>query len=163
MGLPCVSQELYQSESVVSSNVQVCCGALGHTVASRHGPLCFKYMHPKNHKILTRTFRVFLGLAAGCALFVYNSAYGATLVSGAVSLGYEYDSNVSVDELDRNSSVGDGGVLFAADISLDHDLTDKTSASASYGYSRIDYQDFDFLNRETHMLGGSVSSKSTLR
>jgi hypothetical protein len=159
LGLPCVSQELYQSESVVSSNVQVCCGALGHTVASRHGPLCFKYMHPKNHKILTRTFRVFLGLAAGCALFVYNSAYGATLVSGAVSLGYEYDSNVSVDELDRNSSVGDGGVLFAADISLDHDLTDKTSASASYGYSRIDYQDFDFLNRETHMLGGSVSSK----
>lgn len=159
MGLPCVSQELYQSESVVSSNVQVCCGALGHTVASRHGPLCFKYMHPKNHKILARTFRVFLGLAAGCALFVYNSAYGATLVSGAVSLGYEYDSNVSVDELDRNSSVGDGGVLFAADISLDHDLTDKTSASASYGYSRIDYQDFDFLNRETHMLGGSVSSK----
>jgi hypothetical protein len=159
LGLPCVSQELYQSESVVSSNVQVCCGALGHTVASRHGPLCFKYMHPKNHKILARTFRVFLGLAAGCALFVYNSANGATLVSGAVSLGYEYDSNVSVDELDGNSSVGDGGVLFAADISLDHDLTDKTSASASYGYSRIDYQDFDFLNRETHMLGGSVSSK----
>ena len=102
---------------------------------------------------------VFLRLAAGYALLLSHSAVAETAVSGEVSLGYEYDSNVSVDELDRNSNVGDGGVLFSADISLDHDLTDETSASASYAYSRIDYQDFDFLSRETHMLGGNLSSK----
>lgn len=98
-------------------------------------------------------------LVLGSAVFAGVNAHAETLVSGEVSLGYEYDSNVSVDELDRSSSVGDGGVLFAADISVDHDFTDKTSASASYGYSRIDYQDFEFLNRETHMLGGNLSSK----
>ena len=98
-------------------------------------------------------------LVLGSAVFAGVNAHAETLVSGEVSLGYEYDSNVSVDELDRSSSVGDGGVLFAADISVDHDFTDKTSASASYGYSRIDYQDFEFLNRETHMLGGNISSK----
>ncbi|MDA9848263.1 hypothetical protein N9C27_05245 [Luminiphilus sp.] len=98
-------------------------------------------------------------LVLGSAVFSGVNAHAETLVSGEVSLGYEYDSNVSVDELDRSSSVGDGGVLFAADISVDHDFTDKTSASASYGYSRIDYQDFEFLNRETHMLGGNLSSK----
>ena len=98
-------------------------------------------------------------LVLGSAVFAGVNAHAETLVSGEVSLGYEYDSNVSVDELDRSSCVGDGGVLFAADISVDHDFTDKTSASASYGYSRIDYQDFEFLNRETHMLGGNLSSK----
>ena len=107
----------------------------------------------------TPTALLKLGLALASVVLSSVSAHAETSVSGEVSLGYEYDSNVSVDELDRNSSVGDGGVLFAADISVDHDFTDKTSASASYGYSRIDYQDFEFLNRETHMLGGNLSSK----
>ena len=107
----------------------------------------------------TPTALLKLGLALGSVMLASVSTYAETLVSGELSLGYEYDSNVSVDELDRSSSVGDGGVLFAADISVDHDFTDRTSASASYGYSRIDYQDFEFLNRETHMLGGNISSK----
>lgn len=118
-----------------------------------------EHMHLRNSTTLIQTVKALLWLTTGYALAFNNTATAETLISGAVSLGVEYDSNVSVDELDRNSSVGDGGALFAADISLDHDFTDKTSASASYGYSRIDYQDFDFLNRETHMLGGSVSSK----
>ena len=122
-------------------------------------PLRLKPMHPKHLSKPRRIVKVFLGLTAGSVLFLTNSAIAETTVSGAVSVGFEYDSNVSVDELDRSSSLGDGGVLFAADISLDHDLSDKTSASASYGYSRIDYQDFDFLSRETHMLGGNISSK----
>ena len=120
-------------------------------------------MHASNPVMLARIplAQPRLGRVLGCALLfsVSVSVSAETLVSGEISLGYEYDSNVSVDELDRSASVGDGGVLFAADISLDHDLTDKTSASASYGYSRIDYQDFEFLNRETHMLGGNISSK----
>ena len=113
----------------------------------------------KNLTALVPIVAVPLGMATGSALLLSHSANAETAVSGEVSLGYEYDSNVSVDELDRNSNVGDGGVLFSADISLDHDVTDETSASASYAYSRVDYQDFDFLSRETHMLGANLSSK----
>ena len=118
-------------------------------------------MHPRNSTTLAPLpiALLFIRLALGYALFFGGTINAETLVSGEVSVGFEYDSNVSVDELDKNSSVGDGGALFSADISLDHDFTDNTSASVSYGYSRIDYQDFDFLNRETHMLGGNISSK----
>ena len=81
-----------------------------------------------------------------------------TVLSGQVALGYEYDSNVSVDELDRSSSIGDDGLLFSADLAIDHDFNDVTSGSVSYAYSRIDYDQFDFLSRETHMLGANLSS-----
>ena len=120
-------------------------------------------MNPSNSTTLApppiAALTLWLGAALGLMTLSSAGVIAETLVSGAVSVGYEYDSNVSVDELDKSSSVGDGGALFSADISLDHDFTDNTSASASYGYSRIDYQDFEFLNRETHMLGGNVSSK----
>ena len=85
-------------------------------------------------------------------------AHGETLVSGHLGVGYEYDSNVSVDELDRSSSVGDNGLLFSADLAVDHDFNDTTSGSMSYSYSRIDYREFDFLSRETHVFGANLSS-----
>lgn len=80
-------------------------------------------------------------------------------MSGDLSLGYEYDSNVTVDELDRSSSVGDGGLVSSVNLSLDHDINDDTSGSLSYGYSRIDYDQFDFLSRETHIVGANLSSR----
>ena len=80
-------------------------------------------------------------------------------MSGDLSLGYEYDSNVTVDELDRSSSVGDGGLVSSVNLALDHDINDDTSGSLSYGYSRIDYDQFDFLSRETHIVGANVSSR----
>ena len=92
------------------------------------------------------------------ALLFVGHVSAETVVSGQLRLGYEYDSNVSVDELDRSSSVGDDGLLFSADLAVDHDFTDLTSGSLSYSYSRIDYDQFDFLSRETHMLGANLSS-----
>ena len=103
--------------------------------------------------------RPLLCLALAAFVSFCTKVSAETVVSGELSVGYEYDSNVTVDEVDRDTNVGDGGFLLNGSISLDHDLTDKTSASASYGYSRVDYQDFDFLSRETHTLGGNISSK----
>lgn len=97
------------------------------------------------------------GLAL-CHLMPAPPAHGETAVSGQLGVGYEYDSNVSVDELDRNSSLGDNGLLFSADLAVDHDFNDTTSGSASYAYSRIDYEEFDFLSRETHVLGANLST-----
>ena len=98
-----------------------------------------------------------LWLAFFC-LTIGGLARGETLVSGHLGVGYEYDSNVSVDELDRSSSVGDNGLLFSADLAVDHDFNDTTSGSVSYSYSRIDYREFDFLSRETHVFGANLSS-----
>ena len=93
-----------------------------------------------------------------CYLLWTMTASGETVISGQLGLGYEYDSNVSVDEVDRSSSLGDNGLLFSADLAIDHDFTDTTSGSASYAYSRIDYEEFDFLSRETHVLGANLSN-----
>lgn len=97
-----------------------------------------------------------LAMTAGLASAVVSAE---TQFSGDVSLGYEYDSNVTVDEVDRSSSVGDGGLLSSINLAIDHDLNDSTSGSLSYGYSRIDYEQFDFLSRETHIAGANLSSR----
>ena len=94
----------------------------------------------------------------GTASLFNLQAHAETVLSGQLGLGYEYDSNVSVDELDRSSSIGDNGLLFSAELGVDHDFTDETSGSLSYAYSRIDYNEFDFLSRETHILGANLSS-----
>jgi hypothetical protein len=116
-------------------------------------------MHSTNLISFRQKTRPLLYLALAAFVSFCSKVSSETVVSGELSLGYEYDSNVTVDEVDRDTNVGDGGLLLNGSISLDHDLTDKTSASASYGYSRVDYQDFDFLSRETHTLGVNISSK----
>ena len=92
------------------------------------------------------------------ALLLVSGANAELGLSGTLSAGYEHDSNVSVDELDRTSSRGDGGLVLGADIAIEKDLTESTDISASYGFSRIDYQTFSALSRDTHMLGLNVST-----
>lgn len=81
-----------------------------------------------------------------------------TAFSGAIGAGYEYDSNVSVDELEQASNLGDQALVSSLDLAVDTEFNDSTEASLSYGYSRVDYQTFDALSRETHMLGANLSA-----
>ena len=79
-----------------------------------------------------------------------------TETSGSISLAYEYDSNVSVDEIDRSSSKGDSASLFNADLRVTHDFTDTTSSSVSLDYTHVGYRTFDQLNRKTLILSANV-------
>lgn len=83
---------------------------------------------------------------------------GETEISGAVSIGREYDSNVAIDELDQSSNKGDRATLLGADVALKQDVTEDTAASLSYGYSGVNYDNFDTLSRQTHMLGFNLST-----
>ena len=108
--------------------------------------------------LTTRHNALYLLLTAIIMMVVPRLAFAETELSGALGLGYEYDSNVAVDELDRASNLGDNALVSSLDLALDSDLTDSTAASLSYDYSRVDYQSFDTLSRETHMLGANLSS-----
>jgi len=81
---------------------------------------------------------------------------GETETSGSISLGAEYDSNVSVDEIDRSSSEGDIARIFSADLRVAHDITDTVSSTFSVDYTHVGYSSFDKLNRKTLVIGANL-------
>jgi len=81
---------------------------------------------------------------------------GETETSGRISLGAEYDSNVSVDEIDRSSSEGDIARIFSADLRVAHDITDTVSSTFSVDYTHVGYSSFDKLNRKTLVIGANL-------
>jgi len=93
-----------------------------------------------------------------CALALYGCiapAWGAgtTHFSAEVGLGGEYDSNVSINELDASSGRGDYALTADAQLKVDYDFTPYTDVSATYNFSHTAYQEFDRLDRQTHLLG----------
>lgn len=82
----------------------------------------------------------------------YN-ALADTQFSAGASLGYEADSNVSVDEVDRASGQGDTATTASVDLSVDQTLGESIKGSMSYSYARTDYNAFTNLSRETHIGG----------
>ncbi|WP_167854704.1 surface lipoprotein assembly modifier [Mangrovimicrobium sediminis] len=106
------------------------------------------------------------GLAAGAARAAGDSS---TSFSAEIGLGAEYDSNVSVDELDASSNQGDYAGTLDAELKLKHEFNPKLDTSLTYNFSETAYEEFDFLDRQTHLLGldfagdlGPVTSGLTL-
>ena len=73
-----------------------------------------------------------------------------------VGIGGEYDSNVSVDEVDLNSSQSDYGLTLDAKLGAHTKLSDNTELDLSYDYSQTNYSEFSLVNRKTHILGSSL-------
>lgn len=96
-----------------------------------------------------------------CALFTaggvarVSEAAGppATTFSAEVGIGAEYDSNVSVDELDAASSEGDSSLILDAELQLDHTINENLDVAVTYDFSQSNYSDFSALDRQTHLLG----------
>ncbi len=104
-----------------------------------------------------------VGLA--CALAVGSAALPAwsqngstTKFSAEIGVGAEYDSNVSVDELDASSNQGDYAATLDGQLKMDHNFTPATELSLSYSFSQTAYRKFDNLDRQTHLLGADLSS-----
>ncbi|TDG14216.1 hypothetical protein E2F43_08455 [Seongchinamella unica] len=98
-----------------------------------------------------------------------NGGTSATDFSAEVSLGVEYDSNVTVDELDASSNQSDYSLMVNAELQLEHQFTDTLDMTLTYDFSQADYEEFNFVDRQTHLLGldfgariGEVNSGLTL-
>lgn len=70
--------------------------------------------------------------------------------NGEVEAGVEYDSNVTVDELDSNANQGDMATTLEAGISGTWRPTDAFKLRGGYSYSRRDYQDTEAFNLALH-------------
>lgn len=101
-----------------------------------------------------------------CALIAWNAAVplqGAeqstsTTFSAEVGVGVEYDSNVSIDELDATSNQSDYALIVDAQLNLEQQLGDTTDLSLTYDFSQSNYDQFGELDRQTHLLGADIAT-----
>ncbi len=101
-----------------------------------------------------------VGVLCALALAGYTAAScaGPTEYSLELGLGAEYDSNVSIDELDASSSEGDYALTVDAELQIEKQLTQATDISLTYDFSDTSYKEFSRLDRQTHLLGGNLAT-----
>ncbi len=84
-------------------------------------------------------------------------AHGKPSLSANLALGYGYDSNVSVDEIESQS--GEADRFRSTDAQVDiSDTIGGVSGTLTYAYSSSDYEDFDNVSRTTQTLGASLDT-----
>ncbi|MFT5710100.1 MAG: hypothetical protein ACI8QT_000790 [Halioglobus sp.] len=72
-----------------------------------------------------------------------------------ISIGGEYDDNVTVDEVDLSSSQGDYALNVSAKVEANTSLSKATDLDLSYNYSQSKYNEFSQVDRQTHILGSN--------
>ena len=79
--------------------------------------------------------------------------------SAELGIGVEYDSNISIEEIDRASSESDYALTLDASLEMRQDLSDTTELALNYDYSQNSYNEFSQVDRQTHILGSDLSFK----
>ena len=98
-------------------------------------------------------------LCSSCAL---ARAAEAPEYSAEVSIGGEYDSNVTVDEVDISSSQSDYALTTDAELRASQQFNDTTGGSLTYDFSQTNYQEFTIVDRQTHLLGRMSTASSAV-
>lgn len=107
----------------------------------------------------THSLAAFLaGVCAMCAVAAEpEEKLSPAQYSAEVGLGVEYDSNVSVEEVD--AATGEGDYALNMDLSLEaaKQLSNKLEATVSYDFSQTMYEQFSQVDRQTHILGSDIA------
>lgn len=77
--------------------------------------------------------------------------------SAEVGVGAEYDSNVSVEEVDVSSNQGDYALTLKAGLEASKQVSKKVELAASYDFNQSLYEDFSQVDRQTHILGTDMT------
>lgn len=98
---------------------------------------------------------LFSASLAGSAVLAQTSERFS--VSGSLEAGAEYNSNVSVSEIESATGESDRAATVDAGLDANWQATDRLSVDAGYSYSAQRYQDFDAFDLDMHLLYGDVS------
>jgi hypothetical protein len=79
-----------------------------------------------------------------------------TLFGAELSIGGEYDDNVTVDEVDLSSSQGDYALTMSAKVNANTSLSKTADLDLSYNFSQSNYREFSQVDRQTHILGSNL-------
>jgi hypothetical protein len=77
--------------------------------------------------------------------------------SAEVGIGGEYDSNVTVDEVDLASGRSDYALILDAGVEASKALSQKFDISGTYDVSQTLYDEFSSVDRQTHILGTDMT------
>lgn len=77
--------------------------------------------------------------------------------SAELGIGLEYDSNVSVEEVDASAEQGDYALILDAGLGVKKALSKTVTAAATYDFSSSSYDKFSQVDRQTHILGADVA------
>ena len=99
--------------------------------------------------------------AAACAMPIAAAEPEETLspaaYSAEVGLGFEYDSNVSVEEVDATTGEGDYALIMDLSLEAAKELSNKLEGAVSYDFSQTMYDEFSRVDRQTHILGSDMA------
>lgn len=120
-----------------------------------------------SHVVYARAGRLLpaLGVAIACASSVGSHAQEAgasrskTRWSAEAGVGREFDSNVTVDEVDLSSGQSDYAWIVDFELGVRHSFTDSTRASLNYDVSRSAYDEFSRVDRLTQIVGADISTE----
>lgn len=77
--------------------------------------------------------------------------------SVGVSVGAEYDSNISVNELDANTSADDVAAVIDADLDFETEIASDTELSLGYSFSQSLHADFTDFDLQSHFASAGLS------
>jgi hypothetical protein len=80
-----------------------------------------------------------------------------TEFSAEVAVGAEYDSNVSVEEVDAAISESDYALTLELGLGLQQPLSERSELGLSYDFSQSNYDEFSQVDRQTHLLGADLA------
>lgn len=112
----------------------------------------------KNSKLYSNSIVFALMVGIG-AVGTANHAFAENKKSpfkAKASVGIEYDSNISVEELDANTTRSDHAVLLDLDLGYKKRLTNELDVGIGYSLSQSLYDELDQFDIQTHMLSGNL-------
>ena len=71
--------------------------------------------------------------------------------------GAQYDSVVTLDQLDLSSEVGDTALLLDAKIGYSQSFANDIDLDLSYSYSVLDYQDISEVDQRSHIVNAAIT------
>ena len=101
-----------------------------------------------------------------CAFLNQSPAWGDTdplrpaRWSGELGIGFEYDSNVSVEEVDRSTNQGDYALTLNAALEVQKNLSASTEVGLTYDINQSLYDEFSQVDRQTHIVGANFALDS---
>ncbi len=116
-------------------------------------PPCKEYCMPRLSRRIRLAALVLAWLCPVWSTPVAAEENGGRQWSAELGVGVEYDSNVSVDEVDVTSSQGDYALTLDAGFALKQPLSGSANAALTYDFSSSNYREFSEVDRQTHMFG----------
>lgn len=108
--------------------------------------------------------RLASGLFYGGLLLL--TAMGAALADGgnkswslSGSVGFQYDDNVTTDEIDNTSNLSDTAAVIEALVSYRPDMGKKFGLELSYDFSQSLYQDLSSFDMQSHLFSASIENE----